>query len=65
MPNPPHWRPMQFDELERRLTEARDLLSQAARLIATQDLEKVSGLADLHLDEEKRRDEHAHRRRYR
>ena len=61
----PEWRPLDFDNLESRLTEARDLLQQAVRLIAAHDLEKVSGLADLHLDEEKRRDDHAHRRRYR
>lgn len=65
MPNTPHWRPMDFGDLERRLAEASDLLVRAARLMAAQDLEKVSSLADLHLDEEKRRDEHAHRRRYR
>ncbi|MEQ1955834.1 hypothetical protein [Mesorhizobium sp. CN2-181] len=65
MSNQSPWRPMDFGDLERRLLEARDLLAQAARMIAVQEMEKVSSIADMHLEEEKQRDEHSHRRRYR
>jgi len=61
----PEWRPMDFSELERRLTEAKSLLEQAAQLMEAREMDKVSTLAEMHLQEEKARDEHAFGRRYR
>lgn len=59
------WRPLEFTELERRLTEAKSLLEQAARLMEARDLEKVHSIAEMHLQEEQARNGHPHRRRYR
>lgn len=65
MPQPPDWRPADFSEIERRLTEARDLLAHAARLLEAREMEKVTNLADVTLDQESRAHEHTHGRRYR
>ena len=65
MTKPPEWQPMDFGSVERRLTEARDLLLQAAKLLEARDLENVATLTDLHLDQENARNGNANGRRYR
>lgn len=65
MTRAPQWRPLEFTELERRLTEAKNLLEQAARLMEARELEKVSTIAEMHLEEERGRHGHALGRRYR
>lgn len=65
MTKPREWQPMELNSIERRLTEARDLLSQAAALLEARDMEQLANLTDLHLDEEGTRNDHPHGRRYR
>lgn len=65
MAKPQDWQPMDLSSIERRLTEARDLLAQAATLLEARDMEQLANLTDLHLDEEGARNEHPHGRRYR
>lgn len=64
-PSPPQWRAADFSELERRLTEAKRLLEQAARMMEAREMEKVSAVAELHLDQARRRHDHTIGRRYR
>lgn len=61
----PRWRPTDFSEIEGRLTEAKALLEQAVRMMEASEMQKVSAIAEMHLDEARRQDDHPFRRRYR
>jgi hypothetical protein len=65
MPQKPQWRAADFGELEARLTEVRDLLAQAARMIEAREMENIADLADMTLEQEARAHEHTNGRRYR
>lgn len=62
---PPRWRSVDFSELEQKLSEAKVLLEQAANMMQESDMSKVSAIANMHLDEQQRKHEHAIGKRYR
>ena len=61
----PQWRSFDFSELERRLTEAKDMLAQAARMIEVSETQKLDTMAEIGLEQARRQDDHPHRQRYR